>query len=50
MILLLGNQRSSLTGYKQWRNFINDTLGSLDLWRMLSEDLEPKEGILSRRR
>ena len=50
MILLLGNQRSLLTGYKQWRNSINDTLGSLDHWKMLSEDLEPKGGILSRRR
>jgi len=50
MILLLGNQRSLLTGYKQWRNFINDTPGSLDHWKMLSEDLELKGGILSRRR
>jgi hypothetical protein len=50
MILLLGNQRSLLTDYKQWRNFINDTPGSLDRWKMLSEDLQPKEGILSRRR
>jgi hypothetical protein len=37
-------------GYKQWKSFINDTPGSLDHWRMLSEDLEPKGGILSRRR
>jgi hypothetical protein len=50
MILSLGNQRSLLTDYKQWRNFINDTPGSQDRWKMLSEDLEPKEGILSRRR
>ena len=50
MILLLGNQRSSLTGYKQWRNSINDIPVSLDHWKKLSEDLEPKGGILSRRR
>jgi len=33
-----------LTGYKQWRSFINDTPRSLDQWKMLSEDLELKGG------
>jgi hypothetical protein len=37
-------------GYKQWKSFINDIPGSLDHWEVLSEDLEPKGGILSRRR
>jgi hypothetical protein len=43
-IPLLGNQRSSWMGYKQWRSSINDIPRSLDRWRMLSEDLEPKGG------
>jgi len=50
MIPLLGNLQSLLTVYKQWSNSINDTLRNLDRWKMLSEDLEPKGGILSRRR
>jgi hypothetical protein len=37
-------------GYKQWMNSINNIQGNPDHWRMLSEDLEPKGGILSRRR
>jgi hypothetical protein len=32
--------------YKQWKSSINDILGSLDNWRMISEDLETKGGIL----
>jgi hypothetical protein len=35
--------------YKRWRSSINNTLGSPDCWRMLSDDLAPKGGILSRR-
>jgi hypothetical protein len=50
MILLLGNQRSSLMGYKLWMSSINDIQGNPDPWRMFSEDLEPKGGILSWRR
>jgi hypothetical protein len=38
-----------MMGYERLRSFINGTLISLDRWKMLSEDLEPKEGILSRR-
>jgi hypothetical protein len=49
MILLLGNLRSLSTGCKRLRSFINGTPESLDRWGMLSEDLEPKGGILSRR-
>jgi hypothetical protein len=37
-------------GYRQWRNSIDGILRSLDRWRMLSEDLEPKGGILTGRR
>jgi hypothetical protein len=37
-------------GYKLWMSSINDIQGNPDPWRMLSEDLEPKGGILSRRR
>jgi hypothetical protein len=47
MIPLLENLQSSLMDYKQWRSVINDILGSPDHRRMLSEDLEPKGGILS---
>jgi len=48
MIPLLANQRSLWMDCKRLRNSINDTPGSLDRSRMLSEDLEPKGGILSR--
>jgi hypothetical protein len=37
-------------GYKLWMSSINDIQGNPDAWRMFSEDLEPKGGILSRRR
>jgi len=50
IILLLGNQRSSLMGYRLWTSSMNDTQGNPDDWRMFSEDLEPKGGILSRRK
>jgi len=50
MIPLLGSQRSSLMGYRLWTSFINGIQGNLDHWRMFSEDLEPKEGILLRRK
>jgi hypothetical protein len=36
-------------GCKRLRSFINGILESLDLWGMLSEDLEPEGGILLRR-
>jgi hypothetical protein len=36
-------------GYERLMSFINDIPRSLDHWRMLSEDLDPKGGILSRR-
>jgi len=49
MIPLLGNQRSSSMGYRLWTSSINGTQGNPDHWRMFSEDLEPKGGILSRR-
>jgi len=49
MIPLPGSQRSSSMDCKRWRSSINDNLRILDHWKMLSEDLEPKGGILSRR-
>jgi hypothetical protein len=50
MIPSHGNQRSLSMGYKQLESSMVDTHRRLDRWRMLSEDLEPKGGILSRRR
>jgi len=48
VIPLLGNQRSSLTGYRLWMSSINNIQVNPDHWRIISEDLEPKRGILSR--
>jgi hypothetical protein len=48
MILLLGSKRSSLMGYKPFTKSINDIQGNPGHWKMLSEDLLPKGGILSR--
>jgi len=50
MIPLLGNLQNLSTVYKQWMSSIDDTLRNLDRWKMFSGDLEPKGGILSRRR
>jgi len=49
MILLLGSQRSLLMGYKPWMSSINNIQENPDHWKMLSEDLELKGGILSQR-
>jgi len=49
MFHFLRNQQNSLMGYMRLRSFFNDIRESLDHWAMLSEDLEPKGGILSLR-
>jgi len=34
--------------YRRQRTYVNDTPRGLDHWKMFSEDLEPRRGILSR--
>jgi len=50
MIPLVGNQRSSLMDYRLWTSSMDGTQKNPDPWRVFSEDLEPKGGILSRRK
>jgi hypothetical protein len=50
MIPLLGNLQCLSMGYKHCRNSIDGIPRSLDRWNMLSEYLESKGGIMSRRR